>query len=163
MHVAPVEGAAAVTGRWPQPSARRPAAAPGGMGPIGAAPPFGAVIFDLRIAGSIDIVTRVFAGVQVRADTLTFAPRLPAQLHRAGFGLQHRDHCIDVTPCNQITGRAATGNTADAVTQLTVASRALDRAGLNAEELERLLLFLALNPWRTTSLHRGDRQLCPSP
>jgi trehalose/maltose hydrolase-like predicted phosphorylase len=46
------------------------------------------------MAGSIDIVTRAFAGPQIRADTLTLTLD---ELSRLGFGLVHRNHCIDVT------------------------------------------------------------------
>ena len=35
--------------------------------------------------------------MQLHADTLTFSPGLPAELHRVEFGLHHRNHCIDVT------------------------------------------------------------------
>ena len=49
------------------------------------------------MAGTIDLVTRAFAGVQTHADTLSFAPRLPDELHRAQFQVQYRGHRIDVT------------------------------------------------------------------
>ena len=50
-----------------------------------------------REAGSIDIITRAFAGLQRRAGGLAFAPGLPPELRRVQFGLQHHDHCMDVT------------------------------------------------------------------
>ncbi|MBJ7450459.1 MAG: HAD family hydrolase [Blastococcus sp.] len=48
------------------------------------------------MAGTVDIVTRAFAGMQIHADTLTFAPRLPAELRGARFQIQHRGQRIDV-------------------------------------------------------------------
>lgn len=58
------------------------------------------------MAGSIDIVTRAFAGVQLHADVLTFTPGLPAELHRVEFGLHHRHHCVDVTLDHERLGLA---------------------------------------------------------
>ncbi|MCW2134183.1 beta-phosphoglucomutase family hydrolase [Arthrobacter sp. VKM Ac-2550] len=48
------------------------------------------------MSGTVDIVIRSFAGLQIEADALTFAPRLPAHLGTTGFQFQYRGHRIDV-------------------------------------------------------------------
>jgi trehalose/maltose hydrolase-like predicted phosphorylase len=49
------------------------------------------------MAGTVDIVTRAFAGVHFRDGALTFDPCLPEELRGVGFGLQYRGQRIDVT------------------------------------------------------------------
>ncbi|MEW1986817.1 beta-phosphoglucomutase family hydrolase [Pseudarthrobacter oxydans] len=48
------------------------------------------------MSGTVDIVTRAFAGLQTEAGALTFAPRLPTRLGSAGFQILYRGHRIDV-------------------------------------------------------------------
>lgn len=48
------------------------------------------------MAGTIGIITRAIAGLQVEADTLSFTPRLPSGLRRAQFQVQYRRQRIDV-------------------------------------------------------------------
>ena len=49
------------------------------------------------MAGTIDLITRVFAGLQTRADLLAFNPRLPDELREVRFQVMYRGQCIDVT------------------------------------------------------------------
>jgi len=49
------------------------------------------------MAGTIDIITRSFAGLRTQDDTLTFDPQLPHGLRRAHFQVAHRGHRIDVS------------------------------------------------------------------
>lgn len=49
------------------------------------------------MAGTVDIVTRAFAGLQMHADRLTFDPHLPDPLRRVRFETQYRGQRIDVT------------------------------------------------------------------
>jgi len=49
------------------------------------------------MAGTIDIITRSFAGLRTQDDTLTFDPALPDGLHRAQFQIQHRGQRIRVS------------------------------------------------------------------
>jgi beta-phosphoglucomutase family hydrolase len=48
------------------------------------------------MAGTIDIVTRSFAGMRIEADGLSFTPRLPHKLRHATFQVQYRGQRIDV-------------------------------------------------------------------
>jgi len=49
------------------------------------------------MAGTIDIITRSFAGLRTQDDTLTFDPQLPHGLRRAQFQVAHRGQRIDVS------------------------------------------------------------------
>lgn len=49
------------------------------------------------MAGTVDMVTRVFAGGQVSGGALTFRPCLPAALRRVEFEVEHRGQRIEVT------------------------------------------------------------------
>ncbi|WP_104062026.1 beta-phosphoglucomutase family hydrolase [Arthrobacter sp. 4R501] len=49
------------------------------------------------MSGTVDVVVRAFAGLQTEADALTFAPRLPARLGKAGFQVRYRGHRIEVS------------------------------------------------------------------
>jgi beta-phosphoglucomutase family hydrolase len=49
------------------------------------------------MAGTIDIITRSFAGLRTQEDTLALDPRLPRELRRAKFQIQHRGQRIDVS------------------------------------------------------------------
>lgn len=49
------------------------------------------------MAGTIDIVTRAFAGVAVDGNSMTLDPRLPTRLARARFELQHRGQRLRVS------------------------------------------------------------------
>ena len=48
------------------------------------------------MAGTIDLVTRAFAGLQTRADTLIFTPRLPDEVREVRFQVTFRGQRIDV-------------------------------------------------------------------
>lgn len=48
------------------------------------------------MSGTIDIIVRSFAGLQMEAHCLTFEPRLPAHLGKAEFQIFYRGHLIDV-------------------------------------------------------------------
>lgn len=65
------------------------------------------------MAGTIDIVTRSFAGVTVEGNTVTLDPRLPARLTGARFELQHRGQRLRVslTPAStQVTADPCAAN-----------------------------------------------------
>lgn len=49
------------------------------------------------MAGTVDIITHVFAGRRIQDGILTFAPHLPEDLRRVAFQVQFRGHRIDVT------------------------------------------------------------------
>jgi len=49
------------------------------------------------MAGTIDIITRSFAGLRTDGDTRTFDPQLPAGLRGAQFQLHHRGERIHVS------------------------------------------------------------------
>ena len=53
------------------------------------------------MAGTVDILTRAFAGVQTADNQVTLAPRLPAELGGARFELQHRGQRLR---CDLATG-----------------------------------------------------------
>ena len=48
------------------------------------------------MAGSIDIVTRAFAGAHLHDSTVVFDPQPPPQLRHAGFTLVHRGQRLQV-------------------------------------------------------------------
>ena len=48
------------------------------------------------MAGTIDILTRTFAGMRMQNDQLAFAPRLPKQLGKLEFQIRYRGQCVDV-------------------------------------------------------------------
>mgnify|MGYP002335823309 CR=1 FL=1 len=48
------------------------------------------------MAGTLDIVTRSFAGLRLGTNELAFSPRLPARLRSATFQLAYRGHRVDV-------------------------------------------------------------------
>ena len=47
------------------------------------------------MAGTLDLVTRTFAGLQTRSDTLEFTPQLPPELREIRFQVSYRGHRID--------------------------------------------------------------------
>lgn len=49
------------------------------------------------MAGTVDMVTRAFAGARTEGDVLVFDPRLPVGLRRARFVVHHRRQRIEVT------------------------------------------------------------------
>lgn len=65
------------------------------------------------MAGTIDIVTRAFAGINVDGNAVTLDPRLPAQLAGARFELQHRGQRLrlSLTPAStQVTADPCAAN-----------------------------------------------------
>src|SRR3546814_15521269 len=50
------------------------------------------------MAGTIDIVTRAFAGRALSDDPLSFHPHLPSGLRRVDFQLHHRGQLLGVSP-----------------------------------------------------------------
>jgi trehalose/maltose hydrolase-like predicted phosphorylase len=48
------------------------------------------------MAGTIDIITRAFAGRRADGDILEFNPRPPEGIHRARFEVAHRRHRLQV-------------------------------------------------------------------
>lgn len=49
------------------------------------------------MAGTADLVVRVFAGLQTNAHALTFDPKLPTRISNVRFHVQYRGHRIDVS------------------------------------------------------------------
>jgi trehalose/maltose hydrolase-like predicted phosphorylase len=49
------------------------------------------------MAGSVDIVTRCYVGLEMRNDRLWFHPRLPAEIDSVSFHLTYRDQALSVT------------------------------------------------------------------
>ncbi|QGG96943.1 HAD-IA family hydrolase [Actinomarinicola tropica] len=49
------------------------------------------------MAGTIDIVTRAFAGMETHTDRIAFTPNLPDGLRHAAFSVHHRGQRIDVS------------------------------------------------------------------
>lgn len=49
------------------------------------------------MAGSVDLLTRCYAGLEARADMLWFHPLLPAELDSLAFTVVYRDHRLGVT------------------------------------------------------------------
>lgn len=101
------------------------------------------------MAGTIDIVTRSFAGMRIHTDGLAFTPRLPDKLHHAAFQVQYRGQRIDVRldhhhlrltarPCRLTTpvrvdvgGRSAT-IAAGQTREFTLPARAVCNGGRSA-------------------------------
>ena len=81
------------------------------------------------MAGTIDLVTRSFAGLQIQADTLTFTPRLPDQLQAARFQIQYRGHRIDVSIDHARLRLAALPSVAAAEVRIEVAGSQFDLGG----------------------------------
>ncbi len=48
------------------------------------------------MAGTLDILTRCYSGLEVRAEALWLNPRLPRELERLGFAIEYRGHLLDV-------------------------------------------------------------------
>jgi beta-phosphoglucomutase family hydrolase len=48
------------------------------------------------MAGTVDILTRNFAGLQMRADRLIFEPHLPEPVNTLQFQIRYRGQCVDV-------------------------------------------------------------------
>jgi trehalose/maltose hydrolase-like predicted phosphorylase len=49
------------------------------------------------MAGSVDLVTRCYAGLEMRGDRLWFHPQLPAEISSIRFHLVYRDQALSVT------------------------------------------------------------------
>lgn len=53
------------------------------------------------MAGTIDIVTRAFAGISADGNAVTLDPRVPTRLASARFELQHRGQLrVSLTPAS---------------------------------------------------------------
>ena len=53
------------------------------------------------MAGSVDIVTRCWPGLDVRDDVLWLNPLLPSELQSVNFGVTFRGHRIDLEIDNE--------------------------------------------------------------
>ena len=49
------------------------------------------------MAGSVDMVTRCYAGIEMRGDRLWFHPRMPVEIESIKFHLVYRDQALSVT------------------------------------------------------------------
>jgi beta-phosphoglucomutase family hydrolase len=66
------------------------------------------------MAGTIDIVTRAFAGMTLDTDRVAFTPRLPDELRHVEFQIHHRGHLVHVSLTHarlQLTTRPGTTGT----------------------------------------------------
>lgn len=62
------------------------------------------------MAGSVDLLTRCYAGIEARADMLWFHPLLPTELESLQFAITYRTHRLEVTISHeQLTIRSAAG------------------------------------------------------
>ncbi|MDN5796783.1 MAG: beta-phosphoglucomutase family hydrolase [Intrasporangium sp.] len=75
------------------------------------------------MAGTIDIVTRSFAGVTVDGNAVTLDPRLPVRLAGARFELQHRGQRLRVVLTSDTARVSADPCAANADVDVRVASR----------------------------------------
>lgn len=48
------------------------------------------------MAGTIDLLTRCYSGLEVRSDALWLNPRLPRELGRLDFSVEYRGHLLDL-------------------------------------------------------------------
>jgi beta-phosphoglucomutase family hydrolase len=48
------------------------------------------------MAGSVDMVIRCYAGLEIRDNTLWLHPALPAELHAVSFVLNYREQCVRI-------------------------------------------------------------------
>ena len=81
------------------------------------------------MAGTIDIITRSFAGLRTQDDTLTFDPQLPNGLRRAHFQVAHRGQRIDVSIDHQSLRLTVHPCAANPQVRVTVAGRAATLTG----------------------------------
>ena len=62
------------------------------------------------MAGSVDLLTRCYAGVETRADMLWFHPLLPTELESLQFAITYRTHRLEVAISHEtLTIRSAAG------------------------------------------------------
>ncbi|WP_344253225.1 glycosyl hydrolase family 65 protein [Pseudonocardia hydrocarbonoxydans] len=87
------------------------------------------------MAGTVDIITRAFAGLRVRADTLTLTPGLPEELHRVEFQIHYRGQRIDVTLDHDRLRLAAHPCAAAAAVRVDVAGTPITLGGDQVREL----------------------------
>jgi HAD superfamily hydrolase (TIGR01509 family) len=78
------------------------------------------------MAGTIDIVTRAFAGVSVDVDAVTLDPRLPTRLAAARFEFQHRGQRLRVSLTPTATKVAADPCAANPAVDVRIAKAARD-------------------------------------
>ncbi|MCB5283319.1 MULTISPECIES: HAD family hydrolase [unclassified Arthrobacter] len=97
------------------------------------------------MAGTIDVVQRSFAGLQITRDALDFVPRLPVELSRVDFQVRYRDQMLAVhLERDRLRVSAAPGDAAPVLVRVGARSvliqpgqeheflRADDRSGLPA-------------------------------
>ena len=87
------------------------------------------------MAGTVDMVMRAFAGLQIRGDTLAFTPGLPHELHQLGFRVHYRGQCIDVTLDHQRLRLAAHPCTTTAPIRIDLAGTPITLAGGQTHEI----------------------------
>ena len=86
------------------------------------------------MAGTVDIVTRAFAGMYFHPDRIAFTPRLPGGLRHVAFNIHHRGHRIDVSLDHALLQlSAAPGTTATPLRIDVGGTSALLRAGERLE------------------------------
>ncbi|MBD2762812.1 beta-phosphoglucomutase family hydrolase [Kocuria sp. cx-116] len=68
------------------------------------------------MAGSVDVITRAYAGLRVRGDWLEFRPTLPRELQAVDFTVLYRGQVIEVSIDQDILELEGTSSKADPVT-----------------------------------------------
>ncbi|MEX5300545.1 glycosyl hydrolase family 65 protein, partial [Kocuria sp. CPCC 205292] len=68
------------------------------------------------MAGSVDVVTRAYAGLRVRGEWLEFDPALPSQLDRVSFTVLYRGQVIRVCIDHHVLELEGSSRRADNVT-----------------------------------------------
>ena len=68
------------------------------------------------MAGSVDVITRAYAGLRVRGDWLEFRPTLPRELQAVDFTVLYRGQVIEVSIDQDILELEGTSSKAGPVT-----------------------------------------------
>lgn len=88
------------------------------------------------MAGTIDIVTRVFAGLALSDDPLSFRPHLPNGLRHVGFQLHHRGQLIGVSLDHERLRLTAAADGPSAPIEVRVGHRRVRLPGNTAVDVE---------------------------
>lgn len=88
------------------------------------------------MAGTIDIVTRSFAGLALSDDPLSFHPQLPSGLHRVDFQLHHRGQLVDVSLDHDRIRLTTSADGPSAPIEVRVADRRVSLPGGTTMEVE---------------------------
>ncbi|SEA35361.1 HAD-IA family hydrolase [Leifsonia sp. 21MFCrub1.1] len=67
------------------------------------------------MAGSVDLLTRCYTGIETRADMLWFHPLLPAEIDRLEFTISYRAHRLSVSITHESLGIVSADGYADPI------------------------------------------------